>query len=82
MSEGEAVIGKTSLEQLPTWKTAPTRPYRVSICRINEKLQMGCVATDWGRFDRIDLHLVESISLLRQVFFLSRVVKSEEAKKV
>lgn len=45
---------------------------------------MGCVATDWGRFDRIDLHPVESISLLRQVFFffLSRVVKSEEAKKV
>lgn len=43
---------------------------------------MGCVATDWGRFDRIDLHPVESISLLRQVFFLfescSKIRRSEE----
>lgn len=36
VSEGESVIGKTSHEQLPTWKTVPTRPWNRIACRFAE----------------------------------------------
>lgn len=82
MSEGEAVIGKTSLEQLPTWKTAPTRPYRVSICRINEKVANGVRRDRLGkvrpdRFASRREHIVVEASFF---FFesCSKIGRSEE----